>query len=117
MLEAEKPPPEKGETRMEAMIFGFCLLTCDINIFLLLSYKTYKKTLLAVLFSLLSLALTWVTVHFWRLLLAASGKDTALLGSRQYPAVLIVIGLLALAALAGIVLAAVQHFTKDRKPE
>ena len=47
---------------MEAMIFGFCLVTSDINIFLLLSYKTYKKSLLAAAFSLLSLVLTGITV-------------------------------------------------------
>ena len=116
MLEAEKPLPEKGETRMEAMIFGFCLLTCDINIFLLLSYKTYKKTLLAVLFSLLSLALTWVTVHFWKLLLLASGRDTALLGFRHSPLVPILLGLLALAALAGLVLS-LARLAKSKKPE
>ena len=68
---------------MEAMIFGFCLISSDINIFLLLSYKTYKKTLLAVCFSLLSLALTWVTVHFWKLLLISSGKDTAQKAKRR----------------------------------
>ncbi len=90
---------------MEAMIFGFCLFTCDVNIFLLLSYK---KSALAAGFSLLSLALTWVTLHFWKKLLLAGGKDAALLGFRQYPGILIVVGLLALAALVGLVLSAVQ---------
>ena len=99
---------------MEAMIFGFCLISSDINIFLLLSYKTHKKTLLAVLFSLLSLALTWVTVHFWKLLLISSGKDTALLGFRHSPVVPILLGLLALAALAGLVLSLAQ-LAKNKK--
>ena len=96
---------------MEAMIFGFCLLTCDVNIFLLLSYK---KSLLAVCFSLLSLALTWITVHFWRLLLIASGRDTALLGFRHSPVVPILLALLALAALVGLVLSVAQ-WVKNRE--
>lgn len=99
---------------MEAMIFGFCLVTCDVNIFLLLSYK---KSLLAASFSVLSLALTWVTAHFFRRLLLASGKDAALLGFRQYPAVPILLCLLALAALVGLVLALVQLVKKGRKAE
>ena len=90
---------------MEAMIFGFCLITCDVNIFLLLSYK---KSLLAVAFSVLSLFLTWITAHFFRLLLISSGKDAALLGFRQYPAVPILLAILALAALIGLALSAVQ---------
>ena len=93
---------------MEAMIFGFCLVTSDINIFLLLSYKTYKKSLLAAAFSLLSLALTGVTAYFFRRLLLSSGKDAALLGFHQSPAVPILLGLLALAALVGLVMALVQ---------
>ena len=116
MLEAEKPREGKEGIRVEALIFGFCLFTCDVNIFLLLSYKTYKKTLLAVCFSLLSLALTWITVHFWKLLLISSGKDTALLGFRHSPVVPILLGLLALAALAGLVLSLVQ-LAKSKKPE
>ena len=98
---------------MEAMIFGFCLLTCDVNIFLLLSYK---KSLLAVCFSLLSLALTWITVHFWKLLLISSGKDTALLGFHHSPLVPILLGLLALAALVGLALSLVQ-LAKSKKAE
>ena len=93
------------------MIFGFCLVTCDVNIFLLLSYK---KSLLAVAFSLLSLALTGVTVYFFRRLLISSGKDAALLGFRQYPAVPIILCLLALAALVGLVLAVRQLVKKDK---
>ena len=116
MLEAEKPGKEKEGSSVEAMIFGFCLLTCDINIFLLLSYKTYKKTLLAVCFSLLSLALTWITVHFWKLLLISSGKDTALLGFRHSPLVPILLGLLALAALVGLARSLVQ-LAKSKKAE
>ena len=99
---------------MEAMIFGFCLLTCDVNIFLLLSYK---RSLLAVCFSLLSLALTWITVHFWLQLLVASGRDTALLGLRHSPVVPILLALLALAALIGLVLSLVQLVKKGQKTE
>ena len=66
MLEAEKPREGKEGIRVEALIFGFCLFTCDVNIFLLLSYK---KSALAAGFSLLSLVLTWVTLHFWKKLL------------------------------------------------
>ena len=116
MLEAEKPGKGKEGIRVEAMIFGFCLISSDINIFLLLSYKTYKKTLLAVCFSLLSLALTWITVHFWKLLLISSGKDTALLGFRHSPVVPILLGLLALAALVGLALSLVQ-LAKSKKAE
>ena len=97
---------------MEAMIFGFCLITCDVNIFLLLSYK---KSLLAVAFSLLSLALTGVTAYFFRRLLLSSGKDAALLGFHQYPAVPILLCLLALVALIGLVLAFVQLVKKGGK--
>ena len=92
---------------MEAMIFGLCLFTCDVNVFLLLSYK---KSLFAALSGLLSLALTGVTAYFFRQLLLSSGKDAALLGFRQYPAVPILLGLLALAALVGLVLAVAQLF-------
>jgi hypothetical protein len=97
---------------MEAMIFGLCLLTSDIIVFLLLSYR---KPALTLGFGLLSLVLTGVTAFFWRQMLLAGGKDTALLGFRQYPAVLILLALLALAALAGMVLAAVQMVKKDRQ--
>ena len=92
---------------MEAMIFGLCLLTSDVNVFLLLSNK---KSGLAAGFSLLSLVLTGVTVYFWRQLLLASGRDTALLGLRHSPAVPVLLGLLALAALVGLVLALRQWF-------
>ena len=102
---------------MEAMIFGFCLVTCDINIFLLLSYKTHKKSLLAAAFSLLSLVLTWVTAHFFRQLLISSGKDPALLGFRQNPAVPVLLAVLALLALIGLVLALVQLAKKGGKAE
>jgi hypothetical protein len=116
MLEGENPPFSEGGTRMEAIVFGFCLLTCDINIFLLLSYKTLKKTLLAVCFSLLSLVLAWITTHFWLKLLAASGRDAALLGFHHSPPVPILLGLLALAALVGLVLSVVQ-LAKSKKAE
>ncbi len=96
---------------MEALIFGFCLVTSDVNIFLLLSYK---KSLLAAAFSLLSLALTWITAFFFRRLLLSSGKDAALLGFRQQPVIPILLGLLALAALIGLVLALVQ-WVKNKK--
>lgn len=99
---------------MEAMIFGLCLLTSDINIFLLLSNR---KSLLALAFSVLSLALTGVTVHFFRQLLISSGKDAARLDFPQAPAVPILLALLALAALAGLVLAVVQLLKKDGKRE
>ncbi len=94
---------------MEAMIFGFCLFTSDVNLFLLLSYK---KSVLAAGFGLLSLALTGVTAFFWHKLLLASGRDTALLGFHHSPLVPILLGLLALAALAGIVLAVLQMVKK-----
>ena len=97
---------------MEAMIFGLCLITSDINIILLLSNR---KSLLAVAFSLLSLALTGVTAYFFRRLLLSSGKDAALLGFHQYPAVPILLCLLTLAALAGLVLAIIQLVKKDGK--
>ncbi len=96
---------------MEAMIFGFCLLTSDVNIFLLLSYK---KSGFALGFGLLSLALTAVTAFFWRKLLLASGRDAALLGFHHSPLVPILIALLALAALAGIVMALRQMVKKER---
>ena len=99
---------------MEAMIFGFCLVTCDVNVFLLLSYR---KSLLAAAFSLLSLALTGVTVYFFRQLLISSGKDVSLLGFHEYPVIPILLCLLALAALAGLVLAVVQLLKKDGKAE
>ena len=97
---------------MEAMIFGFCLLTSDVNIFLLLSYK---RAGLALGFGLLSLALTVVTSVFWRKLLLASGRDTALLGLHHSPAVPILIALLALVAVIGTVLAVVQLIKKARE--
>ena len=97
---------------MEAMIFGLCLLTSDVNIFLLLSYH---KSLLALAFSVLSLALAGVTAHFFRQLLLSSGKDAALLGFPQAPVVPILLCLLTLAALAGLVLALVQLVKKDGK--
>ena len=99
---------------MEAMIFGFCLLTSDVNIFLLLSYK---RAGLALGFGLLSLALTVVTAVFWRKLLLASGRDTALLGLHHSPVVPILIALLALAAIVGIVMAVVQMVKQVREKE
>ena len=99
---------------MEAMIFGLCLITSDINIFLLLSNR---KSLLAIAFSVLSLALTVVTAHFFRQLLLSSGKDAALLGFPHSPVIPVLLCLLALAALAGLVLAVVQLVKKDGKGE
>ncbi len=96
---------------MEAMIFGLCLFTSDVIVFLLLSYR---KPGLAIGFGLLSLVLTGVTALFWRRMLLSSGKSAELLGFHQYPAVLILLGILALAALAGIVLALVQMVKQRR---
>ena len=99
---------------MEAMIFGLCLFTSDMIVYLLLSYK---KPGLALGFGLLSLVLTGVVLYFWRNMLLAGGKSVELLGFRQYPAVPVLLGILALAALAGMVLALLQWAKKGGKKE
>lgn len=100
---------------MEAMIFGFCLFTSDMIVYLLL--LSYKKPGPALGFGLLSLVLTGVVLYFWRNMLLASGKSVELLGFRQYPAVPILLGILALAALVGMVLALLQWAKKGGKGE
>ena len=87
---------------MEAMVFGLCLFTSDlISLFLVMQ----KRMKLSLIFELLSLVLTGVVLFFWRQMLIQSGKDAALLGFHAYPAVLIIVGILALAALVCLVLA------------
>ena len=98
---------------MEAMLFGFCLFTSDMIAILLLVQKRSK---LSLPFGVLSLVLTGVTLAFWRRLLIQSGKDAALLGFHAYPAVLIIVGILALAALVCLVLALIRLFLRKDPP-
>ncbi len=86
---------------MEALLFGLCLFSSDLIALLLLVQKRPK---LSLPFGVLSLALTGVTLYFWRNMLLQNGKSAALLGLRDYPAVPVVVGLLALAALVFLLL-------------
>lgn len=86
---------------MEAMLFGLCLFFSDLIAVLLLAQK---KPGLSLIFSCLALVLTGVTAYFWRSMLLAGGKSVELLGFRQYPAALILLGLLALAGLVCLLL-------------
>ena len=89
---------------MEAFLFGLCLLTADIIVFLLLSYK---KGGFALGFGVFSLLLAAVTAYYLRQYLLGRGEDAALLGFRLRPVPVILLGLLALAALVGTVRAIV----------
>ena len=89
---------------MEAFLFGLCLLTADIIIFLFLSYK---KGGFALGFGVFSLLLAAVTAFYLRQYLLGRGEDAALLGLHVRPLPPILLGLLALAALVGTVRAIV----------
>ncbi len=97
---------------MEAMLFGLCLFFSDLISALLLAQK---KPALSLIFSCLALALTGVTAYFWRSMLLASGKSVELLGFRQYPAALILLGLLALAGLVCLLLGLFRLLRERRK--
>lgn len=96
---------------MEAMLFGLCLFFSDLIAVLLLAQK---KPGLSLIFSCLALVLTGVTAYFWRSMLLASGKSVELLGFRQYPAALILLGLLALAGLVCLLLGLFLFLRKRR---
>ena len=90
---------------MEAFLFGLCLLTADIIIYLFLSYK---KGGFALGFGIFSLLLAALTGFFLRQHLLGRGEDAALLGFRVHPVPPILLAVLALAALAGTVRAIVM---------
>lgn len=96
---------------MEAMLFGLCLFFSDLIAVLLLAQK---KPGLSLIFSCLALVLTGVTAYFWRSMLLAGGKSVELLGFRQYPAALILLGLLALAGLVCLLLGLFLFLRKRR---
>ena len=96
---------------MEAMLFGLCLFFSDLIAVLLLAQK---KPGLSLIFSCLALVLTGVTAYFWRSMLLSSGKSVELLGFRQYPAALILLGLLALAGLVCLLLGLFLFLRKRR---
>ena len=98
---------------MEALVFGLCLVSSDLIALLLLVQKRGK---LSLPFSVLSLVLTGVVVYFWRNMLLQNGKDPALLGFHAYPAVPIILGLLALLALACLLAAAAQLLFGRKAP-
>lgn len=89
---------------MEAFLFGLCLLTADVIIYLFLSYK---KGGFALGFGVFSLLLAALTGYFLRQYLLGRGEDAALLGLRVRPVPPILLALLALAALVGTVRAVV----------
>ena len=99
---------------MEAMLFGFCLVSSDLIAVLLLVQKRHR---LSLIFEVLSLVLTGVTLFFWRNMLVQSGKSTELLGFHDYPGVPITVGVLALAALVCLVLGLAGTLKKGGKPE
>jgi hypothetical protein len=89
---------------MEAFLFGLCLLTADIIVFLLLSYR---KGGFALGFGVFSLLLAAVTAYYLRQYRLGLGEDAAFFGFRAHPVPVILLGLLTLAALVGAVLGAV----------
>ena len=58
----------------------------------------YKKPVLGIASSIVTVILTFLTGNGWRELLISGGKDTTLLGFQRYPAALIILGILLVAA-------------------
>ena len=62
----------------------------------------------------MAVCLTGCTGYQWKRMLAESGKNTALLGFERYPAVPVILGILALSA-AGCILAGVIMMVRKRR--
>ena len=63
----------------------------------------YQKPFFGFLCSCAAMVLTCQTGYGWKQMLINSGKDTALLGFRRYPPVVMIMGLLFVLAAAGMI--------------
>jgi hypothetical protein len=95
---------------MAAMTFGLAGLTADVLALLLLRLKKPGFALVA---GIVALAVTPLTLRFWRQALIQSGKSTALLGFAQYPAAGVLLGAVVLAAVI-LILVSISGLRKRR---
>ena len=86
---------------MEAMASGLFALT-----FVILSWccLSIKRNIWAIICGITALPLIYIAGHYWREMLAVSGKDTALLGFYRYPAAPIILILLLIFALLSMII-------------
>ena len=79
-------------------------------------YCLYQKKLVLSFFSSIgTLVLTYMTALSWRTLLLASGKDTAFLGFHRYPAAVLLLTAMLLAAFAVAVLSLVWLIRRNQQ--
>lgn len=83
------------------LIVLFCFLYC-------------KKAFLGCVSGMIALYLTGCTGYHWKLMLTESGKDTAFLGFERYPAVPVILGILAFSAAVGIIVSGIMIVRKHR---
>lgn len=74
-----------------------------------------KKLVLSFLCSVGTLVLTYMTALSWRMLLLSSGKDTAFLGFHRYPAALLLLSTMLLAAFAVTIVSLVWMIRQNRQ--
>ena len=90
---------------METMAFGAFALTV-LTVSALLIYN--KKYLCGICGSIAAIILTSFSGLSWRKMLIDSGKDTALLGFRSYPAALVILMLLLVCAMIVLLVSLVK---------
>ena len=74
-----------------------------------------KKLVLSFLCNVGTLVLTYMTALSWRMLLLSSGKDTAFLGFHRYPAALLLLSTMLLAAFAVTIVSLVWMIRQNRQ--
>ena len=85
------------------MAFGLFALTVLVIAVCCLHFRKYAW---GVACSVTGLVLTCLTGFFWIKMLVESGKDSTLLGFHRYPAALVILGMLFLAAFVLILVSA-----------
>ena len=92
-----------GMFAVVVLIVSACFLYC-------------KKPFWSFLSSIVTLALTCWTGYSWNSLLMSSGKDTTLLGFHRYPAALILLAILLLAAFV-LMIVSIVGMVRQRRPK
>jgi hypothetical protein len=98
---------------MKTMAFGmlaFLLLLCSV------CCLHYRRPRLGLVCSAVTVMLTGLTGYSWREMLLGSGKDTALLGFHRYPAAVILLAGLLLAAVAVTAVSILRSVGRKRNP-
>lgn len=74
----------------------------------------YKKLFLGFISSIVAVALTYWTGYSWKLMLIGSGKDATLLGFNRYPAALIILAILLIAAFVFMIVSIIWMVRRSR---